>query len=500
MNKHNHLLKVFKKISLVINSLIIKNSKKFNLNEKKDKISQFVNTRKVFVVIIILLVLSFSYLSIPILYDKSKLQSEIKNQLLKRYNLKLIFSTDMEYNLFPIPNFTFNNVQILRDNMRLAIIKELRINLEINNFFSVKNLEIQDVFLKYARFDIYKKNFNFFTDLLDNDFSKSGFKILNSYVFFKDNEDEVLLINKIDEMDYFFDAKKFQNILNVKNEIFNIPYFIQFYNDKEKKTIFSKIRINILKSIFESKYYYAENNERGEININKNKSKSKINFIFKDDKLIFNLEDKMKDTNFDYNGTVYLKPFFLDLSGKIKKIDISFFTHPNSVLLQFLKTEIFNNQNLNVSLNINTDKILPYQKLIDLLLIFKIQEGLIDIDNSKFSWSNFANFKISDSLIYINNNNLILDGTLSVEVKNYNEIYKFFQTPRNFRKEVESLNFDFSYNFDQEMISISNVKIDNQINQKVGNILNKLVSQENVLQNRIYLKNLINRAIKAYAG
>ena len=41
---------------------------------------------------------------------------------------------------------------------------------------------------------------------------------------------------------------------------------------------------------------------------------------------------------------------------------------------------------------------------------------------------------------------------------------------------------------------------DNQKNKIVGDILNKLVSQENILQNRIYLKNLINRAIKAYAG
>ena len=31
-------------------------------------------------------------------------------------------------------------------------------------------------------------------------------------------------------------------------------------------------------------------------------------------------------------------------------------------------------------------------------------------------------------------------------------------------------------------------------------ILKNLVTQENALQNRIYLKNLINSAIKAYAG
>jgi len=500
MNKQSYLSKSLKKIILSIDSLIIKNSKKLNFKEKKDKISQFASTKRVFIAIIVLLVLSYSYLSLPILYDKSKLQGEIKNQLLKRYNVDLSFSTDMKYSLFPRPNFTFDNVQILRDNKRLAIIEEFRINLEINNFFSVKNLEIKDVFLKYARFDIYKKDFNFFIDLLNNDFSKSGIKILDSYVFIKDYEDEVLLINKIDEMEYLYDTKKSKNILYIKNEIFNIPYFIEFYDDKDEKKIFSKIRINILKSIFETKYYYTKDNKRGEIDINKNKNKSKINFSLKDKKLIFNYEDKMKDTNFDYKGTIYLKPFFLDLSGKIDKMDFSSLSHPNSVLLQFLKTEIFNNQNLNVSLNIKTDKILPYQKLIDFLLNFKIKEGLIDIDDSKFSWSNYADFEISDSLIFVNNNNLTLDGKLNVEIKNYNEIYKFFQTPRNYRKEVENINFNFSYNFDQEMLNISNIEIDNQKNLKVGDILNKLISQENVLQNRIYLKNLINKAIKAYAG
>ena len=68
------------------------------------------------------------------------------------------------------------------------------------------------------------------------------------------------------------------------------------------------------------------------------------------------------------------------------------------------------------------------------------------------------------------------------------------------QKLIENLEFVFNYNFDQAEINITNIKIDDQNNQKVGEILNKLISQENMLQNRIYLKNLINRAIKAYAG
>tara|TARA_A100000164_G_scaffold283990_1_gene256642 strand:- start:312 stop:857 length:546 start_codon:yes stop_codon:yes gene_type:complete len=172
----------------------------------------------------------------------------------------------------------------------------------------------------------------------------------------------------------------------------------------------------------------------------------------------------------------------------------------NSVLVQFLKTEIFNNQNLNISSVIKAQKILPYQNLKNLLLNIKIRQGLINLDDSNFSWSNYSDFKISNSLIYFNDNNLVLNGKMNIDIKNYNEIYRFFQTPRNFRKKIENIKFEFNYNFDQEMIKISNITIDNQTNQKIGEILNKLVSQENVLQNRVYLKNLINKAIKAYSG
>ena len=142
----------------------------------------------------------------------------------------------MEYNLFPWPSYIFNDVKILdKDNKIFAEIKNFKINLELSNFFSVKSLTIKDIFLTEAKFDIYKKDLNFFFNLLDNDFSKSKIKIFDSYVFFKDNEEEILLINKIKQMKYYYDTKKLQNILNIKNEIFNIPYSIELYNNKKKR-------------------------------------------------------------------------------------------------------------------------------------------------------------------------------------------------------------------------------------------------------------------------
>ena len=68
-----------------------------------------------------------------------------------------------------------------------------------------------------------------------------------------------------------------------------------------------------------------------------------------------------------------------------------------------------NNKNLNIDLKINSKQTLEYQNIINVILNFKIKEGLIDIDATKFSWSDYVDFEISDSLLYVNKNQLILN-------------------------------------------------------------------------------------------
>ena len=500
MNINSYFIKFFNKFNFFKNSLIIKISKKLNFKEKKNIIKQFNSTKKTLVSAIILLILSVFYLSIPVLYNKSKLQNKMENQLSNNYNINFIFSTKMKYSLFPWPSYSFENVQISNNNKKFADIKELKVNLEIKNFFSMKSLTIKEVFLEDVKFDIYKKDIDFFFKLLEKDFSKSALNIKDGYIFLKDEEEEVLLINKIKKMKYYYDPKKLKNILSIKNEIFNIAYNAEFINDKLEKKLFSRLDIELFRLRFENEHNYSNKIHYGLSNIFQKKNKGRINYIFENNLLSFDFRDQKKENNINYNGKINFKPFYFESEGNFKKIQIFNLIDINSILVQLLKTETLNNQNLNMSSIIKVKKILPYQKFINLLISIKIKEGLIDIDNTKFSWSNYASFKISDSLIYLNNNQLILDGILDIKLDDYNEIYKVFQTPRNFRKEIENIGFNFSYNFDQEIIEISNIKINNKINKTVGKILNKLISQENIMQNRIYLKNLVNEAIKAYAG
>jgi hypothetical protein len=100
----------------------------------------------------------------------------------------------------------------------------------------------------------------------------------------------------------------------------------------------------------------------------------------------------------------------------------------------------------------------------------------------------------------VKDNNLVLDGNILVNVYDVNEIYKFFQTPRNYRKEIKEIKFNFVYNFDQKISNLNYIEIDGNNNQQVNQILNQIILKDTVLQNRVYFKNLMNKAIKFYAG
>ena len=48
--------------------------------------------------------------------------------------------------------------------------------------------------------------------------------------------------------------------------------------------------------------------------------------------------------------------------------------------------------------------------------------------------------------------------------------------------------------------NIKNIKIDDIAYNNVNKILKEIILKDNNLQNRIYIKNLLNQAIKSYAG
>ena len=93
-----------------------------------------------------------------------------------------------------------------------------------------------------------------------------------------------------------------------------------------------------------------------------------------------------------------------------------------------------------------------------------------------------------------------MDGKLQIKIKNYNKIYKFLLTPKKYRNEIKQVDLNFTYNFDQKTAELKDIKIDNEISQDVNKVLNNVVLKKEKIQNKIYFKNLLNEAIKNYAG
>ena len=181
-------------------------------------------------------------------------------------------------------------------------------------------------------------------------------------------------------------------------------------------------------------------------------------------------------------------------------LNLNYLLGSNAIIAELLKTEIFNIKNIDFKLNIKADKVYDNSNFRKIDLSSKIQEGLIDTDNTKFEWRDIAAFELLESLIFVKNGELILDGKLQINVKDYNKIYKFLLTPKNYRNEIKQVDFNFTYNFDQNIAELKDVKIDNKINKNVNRILNNVIFNKEDLQNKIYFKNLLNEAIKSYAG
>ena len=441
-----------------------------------------------------------SYLLLPTFYNQSDIVKELKNGLQSKFDLNFKFSQNIKYNFFPRPHFITTDSKILDNKKEIAEISKLKIFISFDNLFSIKDIEIRDMILENANFNLNTKNYNFFIELLNRDFQGGNITINNSNVFFKHIEDEVLFITKIFKMKYYFDSKELKNIFYSENEIFNIPFSVESFFSEDNKKNLSTINLDLMKLNIENELIFENNKKIGKSKLNLNKIKRLVDYKIEKNSFDFHIFDKIDQPDVTYKGKFNFKPFYANLEGNSDEINLNYLFSSNAILAQLLKTEILNNKNIDFKLNINADSIYNNNNFKNIDLNLKIQEGLIDTDKTKFEWRNLADFELIESLIFVKNGELVLDGKLKINIRDYKNVYKFLLTPKNFRNQINQIDLNFTYNFDQKIAELRDIKIDNKINQNVNKILSDVIFKKDDLQNKIYFKNLLNEAIKSYAG
>ena len=495
MNKVNLISKKFKERLLSINESLESYFNKLNFLKKNSKKNNILANNKVFFGLSAVIILTLSYILLPTLYNKNIVQVEIKNQILKKYNIDIKFNEKIRYGLLPRPHFTTKNLSIFYEGREIGIVKIFKSFIDIGNFFSINNLEVNDLILKKTDFKLNNKDLFFFEKLLKIEPNENEIIFKNSNIFFKNFDNELLFLNKINEGKFYYDSYNLENVFASKNEIFNIPYTINVKNNKFRKNLYIKFNSKKIRLDIESITNYENQKKQGVVDllfVNKDES---FSYNINENSLIFSSEDKKK-----FNGYFDFKPFYLKADFSYDGVSIKDFLKNDSILVELIKSEIFNNQNLNVNINLNVNNITNIDQLKDLDLKLNLDQGSINFSKSRIKWKDDLEIILNDGLLNNDQNEIYLLGKIVVNAKNINNFYKSFQIKKIYRKKIEQLELDFVYNFNKNKFTFDNVIIDKKSSDKLNNFLNEFNSSEKKFLNKISFKNFINNFFENYAG
>ena len=166
MSKSNPFIKKIKSINKIINNLLEENLNKL----KSENLINLLRNNKIVLTFVAVIILFLSYLLLPTLYKQDQISKKLKLEILKNLNLNFNFTEKINYNLFPKPHFVIRDSSILFNNEEISKVKKLNVFISLDNLFSLNNINIKNLLIENANFNLNNKNYNFFLDLLKNNF------------------------------------------------------------------------------------------------------------------------------------------------------------------------------------------------------------------------------------------------------------------------------------------------------------------------------------------
>ena len=490
---------IVKNFNNLIQKIIFKVKNKTNTN------FQISNFNKYLITLISLLFFYLFYLSIPVLYDKIWVQNNIEKQLLKEFKINFSTSSNISYRILPSPHFLFKDSRIFKKDgdkiVPLAEIKNLRVFVGQGNFFDKKKIMLKYVKIDNANFSLLRNDLKLLKNISNNKFSNKKIKINNSSIFFKDNSNATISIIRISKALLFLDDKNLFNLFNLKGEVFNIPFILNYKknfdsSNKENINIFAnKLRLNIS----DTRNYVKNNPEEG---------KNTISFLNSTFSTVYKIEDsivtfksnksKINNHKINYNGKLSINPFDLNLDINVanKLINLSSI---KSILNELIKTELLFNDNIHINTSIIVD---PYskKKIFNKVKInFSIINGKINFDKTRLINEKIGSLELKNSNLSFVTDRLILTTDIIIDINNSDELFSLLQTNKKFRKPIKNIVISLNYDFLTDQIKFANFRIDNK---EANNELSIIIQDfhDNNFNNFNKSKRLLNALFESYEG
>ena len=477
----------------------------FNVQNKTNNNFKISDFNKYLITFIALLFIYIFYLLLPILYDKSWLQSNIENKLLNEFKLNLSTSGDISYRILPAPHFLVKDSKILINKGKkiksIAEIIDFKVFLSQKNFFNKEKMNIKKVVINGANFSILKNELKLLNNLTDKKFSNKKIKINNSNIFIKDNLGEIISIIKVDKTIFFFDSKKLLNILNLNGEIFNLPFNLDFKNSNDlneyKEIIFKSkpLKLRVLNKSNSKKIKLIT----GENIISFLNSQVNTKYKVREKLITFKSDNsRINNSQINYEGKMSINPFDLYLNVHLDNYKISKLFNINPILNEFVKSGLLFNENLTISSSIIIDSKEKKEIFQKAKINFNIVNGKLNFDNTIFV-NNIGLLKLDNSNLFLENNNLILNTNILFEIKNSNNLFSILNTDKKSRKDIKNILINLDYDFLKKEIKFNKIKIDNKnVNDQFFNVIEGLnaINSNNTVKSKL----LINKLFSIYEG
>ena len=460
----------------------------------KQAFNDLIYDRRFVITILIALSSIFAHLSTPAFYQDKWVLSKIKKQLQNEFDIELILPEKVRYSMFPIPSFYLSNVKIEENGSQIGIIEEMKLCLTFNKFLNRDKINIQDIHIKNSKFEIYNNDLKNLKNFLNKKINEKKLYIRNSNVFLKNSDDEVYSILNIDKTQSFYDEENLNNVVKINGDIFNNPINLNLINDPKVKKLNFELNLEDIGKKIKTNLNYFNDTIIGNIDFisGSNNYLTKLKF---DEETIYLSSEKKINENHLYLANIKLNPFYANLAVNLNSLDFFDLIKSDGLFMKIISSNLITNKNLNYEIKINSNDLKNHRLLKDLVVNLNFKESKLNFDNSKIIFDENVNITLTNTEFVSNINNPFFTGEVNFKIKNSNNLYKFFQTNKKYRKEIKEIKVLFRIDLLNNSYTFEKISIDNRSNDKIQNVIKYYNKNNFNVFKRVEIKNLFNEIV-----
>lgn len=439
----------------------------------------------------IILISIFAHLSTPAFYKDEFVIDKVKKFLEKEYDIQFSFSEDVSYSIFPVPSFYLKNINLSSQNKNIGNIGNMKVNLSFKKFFDKNKMNIQNVKITDSKFELLDEHIVSLIKYFDKEINNKKLVIEKSDIFLKNNNDEIYSILKLRQSYSIFNIISLNNELKMHGEIFNVPLEVILRNNYLTKKTFINFNLKGIKKEIKLYIDYLNSINTGKIELKDISNTYLVDLEFNDRYIKFN--SPLNHSNeLNYNGLINLNPFYSNLEFNFLKLDILDMIKNGSLFFELLSSKIFFNNNLNYRIRINSKNIKNNRKFNNLNFILNFDQRNMNFDNSNIKFDESVNISILNSKFVSNDNKIYLSGEILIDVIDDKKLYKYFQTNKKYRKNLDNINLKFMFDYINQKLIVDKIIVNNKATEKIDRLTENYNWNEIKSLRRIEIKKFFN--------